>query len=358
MSPTTLDIAPASVLPAFTDVFDRIQAEANAQQKHLPDYRKGLDAKWEAKTASDPKRLIDSNGRIRQDAFRNFRREQLFVPDTPATDYSTFNLRNSIDGVRRGEKRLLKELYDRLERLGHLDTLRKYPCPTVGNPYLFHYRGTTYTYRWHKHMHFIDLAERFLRSRLSPNFTGLDLGSSYGIFPGLMKKEYPESRWILVDFPEQLLMAYYYLSHYHPGARIAGTQELHALPMITAESLRNYDFVLIPVSMYSRLSADSVDLYTNFASLGEMRREWFNGYLESPVYKTARYFFTANRYESAPTYDTDVTVLDYPIWDPSKRLHFTTSPVFSHIYTRRKLISFERLTYPQYFEYIGRVSQR
>ena len=133
MSPTTLDIAPASVLPAFTDVFDRIQAEANAQQKHLPDYRKGLDAKWEAKTASDPKRLIDSNGRIRQDAFRNFRREQLFVPDTPATDYSTFNLRNSIDGVRRGEKRLLKELYDRLERLGHLDTLRKYPCPTVGN---------------------------------------------------------------------------------------------------------------------------------------------------------------------------------------------------------------------------------
>lgn len=336
-------------------LLERVQAELDAQRRHIPDYRKGLDAKWETKTAEEPARFIDRNGRIKADVLANFRRIQLFVPDTPATDYDAFSVRNLLDGARRGEKRMLIECYERLERVGALATLRRYPTPDVGNPYVFNWKGTRFTYRWHKHMHFITLVNRLLRSKLSDDFIGLDLGSSYGIFPSLMKQEFPRSHYVLVDFPEQLLMAYYFLGSYLPGARIAGTRELAEAGTVDADFIRQYDFVLVPVTMYDRLAPGAVELYSNFASLGEMRREWFRGYLESPVFTSSRYFFCANRYESAPTYDSDLTVVDYPVWDPSRRIHFTTSPVFSHIYTRKNLFFNEKLTYPQYFEYIGKV---
>jgi putative sugar O-methyltransferase len=333
---------PSQSIPSG-DVFERVQAELDAQRAFIPDYRKALDAKWEKNTAHEPTRFIDANGKIRREALENFRRKQIFVPETPATDYKRFNLRNILDGARRGEKQMLIDCYERLERLGHLPILQKYPTSLAGNPYVFEWKGTRFTYRWHKQMHYIGLVNRFLRNRLAPDFVGLDLGSSYGIFP------------MLVDFPEQLLLAYYFLATYLPNARIAGTREIRDQQTITREFIQSYDFVLVPVTMYARIAPKAVNLFSNFASLGEMRREWFKGYIDSPVFQTSDYFFCANRYESAPTYDSDLTVLDYPIWDAQKKIHFTTCPVFSHIYPRRNLFFNEKYSYPQYFEYIGRI---
>ncbi len=197
--------------------------------------------------------------------------------------------------------------------------------------------------------------KKVLGNQLADNFIALDIGSSYGIFSYLVKNEFPQSHHVLVDFPEQLILAYYFLRTCFPGARVAGLKELRDKETIPRALVEQYDFTLIPVPFYSRLAGGSTDLVTNFASFGEMTRKAFDSYLKSEPFLTAKYFFTANRVKSAPTYDTELTIVDYPIWDAQKRLHFDICPVFSHYYAGRYLFFCTKLFYPPFFEYIGKI---
>ena len=90
-----------------------------------------------------------------------------------------------------------------------------------------------------------------------------------------------------------------------------------------------------------------------------MTRKWFEYYVNSPPFQSAEFFFTANRFESYPTYDADLTILDYPIWDKTKALHFGISPIFSYtyMYPRKLLFLYNKIPYPAYFEYIGGISK-
>ena len=339
-------------------LLSRVEAELHAQAAWglLGQGKEALGDKWSTIVAREPKRFIRDDLSLRAEVLRNFRRNQVFVSDYGSANLHPWLPRNWIDGARRGMRRRLIECLDTLKAQGDAELLRKYPCHPAGNPYVFTREGFRYTYRWHKHMHFLGLFNRILGSRLPASFTALDIGSSYGIFSYLTKSEYPKSRAILVDFPEQLLLAYYFLGRCFPDARIGGVRELGDYPAITAEALAPYDVVLLPCAWYERLAAGTVDIVTNFASLGEMPRAWFRYYLDGPAFTDASYLFTVNRFQSAPTYDTDVTILDYPVWDPAKRLYFGISPVFSHAYTRRNLVSYDRVVYAsQYFEYIGRL---
>lgn len=337
-------------------VIARVEAELRSQVSagmvlSAQPYWRDLVQQWQTSLAQEPHRFIDPDFTIRQEALRNFRRDQIFITDFGGVDLSLWKPRNWIDGLRRGMRRRFVECLDTLKDTGDLDLLRKYPCPEVGNPHIFTRAWYRYTYRWHKHIHYLGLLQRVLQPRLSTSFTALDIGSSYGLFSYLLKSEYPDSRLILVDFPEQLLLAYYFLASCFPHARIAGAKELQGVSEITRDVLEPYDFVLIPVSWYKRLAPGVVDLVTNFVSFAEMSRTMFRYYLDAPVFTSARYFFTVNRIQSAPTYDTDLTILDYPLSQP---LHFCLSPTSTHVYKRKHLFFYERKTYPSpFFEYIG-----
>jgi hypothetical protein len=200
----------------------------------------------------------------------------------------------------------------------------------------------------------IDLLNpRILKDKLNERFNAIDIGSSYGIFSYLLKNECPYCSSILLDFPEQLILAYYYLGMSFPQARIAGYKEIAGLARIDRDFLNTYDFILVPWFFYKKIASESIDLATNFASLGEMKREWFDYYVKSEPFLSTKYFFTANRFQSAPTYDTDLTILDYPLAD-FRKLHFSVSPIFSHTYARKLLFFYEKVYFSsQYFEFIG-----
>lgn len=238
---------------------------------------------------------------------------------------------------------------------GYDGLLRKYPCPTIGNPSVFHYQGFRFTYRWLRHIYLLGLIEKVLKDRLGNDFIALDIGSSFGVLSALLKKEHPGSHHILVDFPEQLVLAHYFLGMLFREPRIAGVKEISELDQITADFIQEYDFVLIPCGLFSRISPETVDLVVNVASLGEMTRKWFGFYLQSTVFQTAKYFFTVNRIQSYPSYESDLTILDYPIWDPEKRLHFGVSPFWSNRYDRRLWFFCRQSPTPPFFEYIGEI---
>jgi len=337
----------------------RIEAElaAYAELGLLSGDTEALIWPWQDLVITEPKRFIKEDGSVKFDALKNFRKSQIFVTDSPTHEVNRPSLRNFLGGERRGHKKWLRECLAILEDEGFGDLLRKYPCPPVGNPFVYRHRGYNYTFRWAKHIYSLGLMNRVLADRLGQEFVALDIGSSYGIFSYLVKREYPHSHHILVDFPEHLILAYYFLGTCFPEARIAGLKELVGQEKLTREFFLQFDFCLIPCPLYQRIVGGSIDLVTNFASLQEMSREFFDYYLKAPAFQDARYFFTANRIQSFPDYDSDITIRDYPIWEPGKMLHFAISPVLSHAYRypRRYLFFNERVTRPPVFEYIGQV---
>lgn len=320
----------------------------------------GLVTDWRNRLDTQPQRFINNTNddwTINPQALRNFRRRQILVNDIPSHDTGKFSLKSLWGGGRRGQRRMLREILAVLKEHGDVDLLRKYPCHLAGNPQVFQYHGFRYTHRWFKHIYLLGLLNKVLGPRLEEDFVGLDVGSSYGIFSSLLKQEYPDSHHILVDFPEQLILAYYFLSTCFPDARIAGIEEISNLDNISREFIEKFDFVLVPHTLYQNIGQGAGDLVTNFASFGEMRRCWFDYYLKAEPFVTAKYFFTANHIQSSPTYDTDITILDYPIWDPEKLLHFGNSPGFTGYFTyhRRAMFFYEKRAYAPFFEYIGEI---
>jgi putative sugar O-methyltransferase len=335
-------------------VIEKIEEDLRLQYEHNTASKPGqLDKKWELLTSTVPKQFINEDLTIKRDVIRDFRKWTIFIPDLPIHNKSFHFLKKTLSGAQRASRVSMREHYAVLKENGYLDLLKKYPCNSVGNPNIYEHEGCRYTERWGRHTLFTSVFNNVLGPKINNDFVLLDIGSSYGIFSYFIKNEYPKSTHVLLDFPEQLVLAAYYLGMSFPQAKIAGYKELMQAKRIDREFLKKYDFVLLPWTFYKNIARGAVDVVSNFASLGEMRREWFDYYMKSEPFLSAKYFFCVNRFQSAPTYDTDLTILDYPIND-FKRLHFRICPYFSHTYVRKFLFFYRQLNFTsQYFEFIG-----
>ncbi len=312
-----------------------------------------LESHWDKRRATESGRFINPDMTIAINTLRNFRKLMVFISDEPLYRACRLNPINWISGRRRAVRKLLARAVGILEERGYADLLEKYPSSRVGNPYTFAYKGRCpYTYRWLKHTYGLGLFRDYLAERLSDDFTLLDIGSSYGVFSYLLKRQYPRSCQVLLDFPEQIVLGHYFLGMNFPDARIASLKDITHLETIDRAFLSEYDFVLAPLDAYRKFSPGSFDVIVNFASLGEMTREWFNFYLHNEPFISTRFFFTANKIQSYPTHNTDVTILDYPLGD-FQRLCFGISPLYSTVYLG-KLFTYEKINLPSpIFDFIG-----
>ncbi len=336
---------------------------------------------WKKRVEAAPSLLFTAEGKIRMSVFENFRRMDVFIPDSgPITDYSNWNprywaapflknpimgaidiARQTFNGYTRHFNRILLEYFEILKKEGALDLLQKYDVSTSpGNPYAYRHQGHTFNVRWARHIYFINLLRRHLGKELSSRqkFVSLDLGSAYGVFSNLFKSEYPKTTHILVDFPDQLLLAAYYLGRAFPEARMATLADFSDKEVISREFIDQYDFVLVPVDWYKKLAAGSYDMLTNFVSFGEMSREWFDHYLDCESFKSAEFFFTSNRFVSGPrmdpTHNTGTSVRDYPL-DDFETFLFDVNPLFTHYFVRKAFFFSERKPISSYlFDFIGR----
>lgn len=317
---------------------------------------------WSARARRALRRLVRADGKLDTDTLANFRRDEVLVDDLPRSDFATGMLgdnllANILVGRRRATRRCLLQCLDVLERRGYAATLQRHPCQRAGNPLVFSHDGYTFTYRWARHVYFLGLLQEVLGARLGDEFVTLDIGSSYGIFSALVRREYPASTHILVDLPEQLIAARYFLWHCFPRARIAGVSELIREPSLDRAAVIDYDFVLLPAPLFDRLRAHSADLVTNFGSFCEMSRQYFDAYLKSDAFLSCRYFFTINRVAANPGNHGDISIFDYPIHAARRALHLDVCPMYSVDFSFSQHYRFFTRHYPPpaYFEYIGRL---
>ncbi|OGL47545.1 MAG: hypothetical protein A2W05_03275 [Candidatus Schekmanbacteria bacterium RBG_16_38_10] len=255
------------------------------------------------------------------------------------------------------DKFLLSALLDDIEvikLLGGKDLLIENPVHlTPGAKEIYNVCGTSVNSRW---LRYIYLLKRILDlNLLADGGVWVDVGSYYGGLQGLVRKYHPESRIIMVDFHHQLCRSFIYLSQLFPDAK-------HIMPDQLSEYIKLKDIpkgaiMYVPASEYERIADQTIDLVTNFVSLGEMRREFFNIYMNSPLFRRSQKVFLVNRFVSAPyfekTYDTDVSVLDY-IASHRKIEYFDVFPIHQFVLIKRNLFGRKsfRNTSSNYFEMV------
>jgi hypothetical protein len=122
-------------------------------------------------------------------------------------------------------------------------------------------------------------------------------------------------------------------------------------------SMPEGSFIYVPASDYERLPEQSVDLFSNFFSFGEMKREFFNIYMNSKLFHDSKNTYLVNRFVSTPffekTYDSDLCILDY--LKSGKILeYFDIFPMHNYMLVKRDLFgrNASRNTSSSYFEMI------
>jgi len=320
---------------------------------------------WEQRLHDELDKLIYKNGLLIEENFEKFRGLQIYVADQPVATirgyysdhwiwHKLLLVLQKIVGSRRGAIQETMITFKSLEDEGNLDLLAKYPNPDIGKPCSIHHRGYKFTNRHLRHIYILSLFNKKVVPILPDAPSILDIGCSYGFFSSLVKKELPESKHVLVDMPGQLLLAHYFLLENFPNAKIADFKDVANVSTIDRDFIDNYDFILLPTSMYDKLLGGTIDLVTNFVSFAEMSQEWFWKYFNSAPITSAPYLYTINRYDGHPTYTNDITILDYPFMR-YETVYMRTCPIFHYYFESIAFFGTRKKRYPsEFFQFIGR----
>ena len=103
-----------------------------------------------------------------------------------------------------------------------------------------------------------------------------------------MKKK----KFILIDLPEQLCAAHYYIKSEFPNAKIPSFEQIASSECLDRNFFNKFDFSLIPCYLIDKIDKNSTDLVTNFASFNEMPKVWFDKYMRSELFYKVRNIFT------------------------------------------------------------------
>lgn len=213
-------------------------------------------------------------------------------------------------------------------------------------------KGYSVSSRWLRYIYFLTQIKNY--DLIKNNSSWIDVGSYYGGLQGLVKKYFPETKIIMVDFEHQLARSYVYLKTLYPDSN-------HILPN-QVKDLKNLDeipedsIVYVDQKDFEYIRNFKVDLFTNFFSLGEMKRITFKSYINAKAFQSSKYTYLANRFSSSPyfdqTYDDDISIFDYR--DNKKIIHFDVLPINHYQISIRKLFqrSFFRNNSSPYFEMI------
>eukprot|EP01137_Pigoraptor_chileana_P029808 Opistho-2@15511 len=241
-----------------------------------------------------------------------------------------------------------------VESIGGKDLLTDNPqIDTPGASQFPLVNGYSVSHRWLRYIYL--LAQIRNQQLLAPGDVWVDIGSFYGGLQGLVKKYYPTSRIVLVDFHHQLLRSYLYLSTQYPNSNHYLPSEVDQFKNLS--DMPEGSFLYVPVNDFHKIAGHKAALMSNFFSLGEMRKDHFSNYFDSPLFQTSKHIYLVNRFVSSPffekTYDTDITIRDYMIHGKPTR-HFDIFPINHYQIVRRELYgrNFFRNTSSSYFEII------
>ncbi|WP_166371104.1 putative sugar O-methyltransferase [Psychromonas sp. SA13A] len=140
--------------------------------------------------------------------------------------------------------------------------------------------------------------KRFLQEEEHPVIA--EIGGGYGGCGYFISKDILNATYINFDIPEILLVSSYYLSTQFPNKKILCYEGIDM--DLSPERIKSYDIVLLPNFMIEKFQSDSVDLFFNTISMGEMEINIVNNYIEQVGRISSKYFYHENLIEFHSSY--------------------------------------------------------
>jgi len=141
--------------------------------------------------------------------------------------------------------------------------------------------------------------QNILRGYL-PNGLGrvLEIGSGSGNLPAILFHDWQPSRFVMVDLPEAIAVAFVFLARTFPKALIVLPNECEG-----TDALPDADFVFLTTEQIARIPDNSIDVVVNCHSFQEMTPAQIDIYftLIQRACRSGGHFFTANRVEKIPS---------------------------------------------------------
>ena len=150
-----------------------------------------------------------------------------------------------------------------------------------------------------------------------------EIGAGWGGFAYQFKTLFPNSTYVIVDFPELFLYSATYLGTVFPEARLAfvGAGE-------QAAAVRDADFVFVPQARAGRDTIGQLDLVVNMVSFQEMTDTQVRRYADIAASAGCPFVYSFNRERSA--YNTELIRVSDAL---AERYRLTEVPVLESDYT-------------------------
>lgn len=283
----------------------------------------------------------------------NFRKKQLLINEIP---WFKINLIDRLIPYKNLVFKSILQKYDLLNKDEKKLLNNELKFSEIGNPYFISYNGIKFNKRWIHNIHYIYLIKKYLNELLDKSDSIIiDIGGGYGILGYMLNKINFKGTYILVEFPEQLIAAQYFLKSSLQDKKISSLEFFHKnLNNLDNNLIRKFDIFLCPCEAYNKLNLYDVSLVTNFFSFGEMGEKNFKEYFDSDILKETKYIFFINRFYSHNEYNNNISILNYNL-TRYKKLHFDIHK-FEENYIKQILRYFgqEKKYNSQFFEFIGK----
>jgi len=156
-----------------------------------------------------------------------------------------------------------------------------------------------------------------------------ELGGGYGNLAYYTLSRQNASTYVDFDLPETLCVAAYYLLKSFPEKRAL----LYGEADYEASRHGEFDLVFMPNYAIEKLGSETVDVFANYASLGEMTREAVSNYVGA-ITNATKYFFHVNHDRVPSVYEDGsrgLLAYEYPI-PPTFELLFRYPELFFTMY--------------------------
>lgn len=277
------------------NTFDLIEKNYQLTVSSLSKHNRFKDSPWWIECREEFKKIFINNNLINRNEFKNFRNNK----NTKAAllaDQSYFK-GNILSRFNKFKSLSLINLYHKLSTKIDINILRSCSESYSGKSYALNYRGQRLSHRVLRYAYYTSQLKKYV------NFSNdrtiiLDLGGGYGGLSRMLKNEFKNATFIIIEIPEVCAFAHYFLQNNFPESKIGSYQNFLNLKTVHQSDLKQFDFVILPQTMIEKFDDAIIDLSINTTSLGEMTNEVQDYYLVQLERITKKYFYSVNRAES------------------------------------------------------------
>ncbi len=266
------------------------------------------------------------------ESLNNFRRNELSIIGTSVASFLAVNKSSSNDinaalNIKKDKNIYLDEFgtkksYQLAQRVFNYylrecrgirhDLLEYINEDYIGGAICIKYKGRRITRNIIKYVHALETITCNIKPSYFNNAVICEIGGGYGGLMKLIKFRFPLSTVILLDVPQTLVLANFYLASSFPEAKV-GTIENFIFEDgdISKDKLLKFDIVLLPWWYIEKIERDAINIYTNISSFQEMTKGFIDYYINHIERTLSGYLYFRNRLQ-APDHYGGVNFNDYP----------------------------------------------